>query len=40
MLSVGGKVREDDAAMILIQEFRSGKLGRLTLEQPQIKDKL
>lgn len=35
MLGVGGKVRDEDAAMVLIQEFRAGRIGRLTLEQPQ-----
>lgn len=35
MLGAGGKIREDDAAMVLLQEFRSGKLGRITLEMPE-----
>lgn len=34
MLGPGGKAREDDAAMMLIQEFRNGKIGRITLEKP------
>ncbi len=35
MLGQGGKPREEDAAMLLIQEFRAGKIGRITLEKPQ-----
>ncbi|MDO4732130.1 MAG: ribosome biogenesis GTPase YlqF [Bacillota bacterium] len=35
MLGAGGKIREDDAAMVLLQEFRSGKLGRISLESPR-----
>lgn len=35
MLGAGGKIREDDAAMVLLQEFRGGKLGRITLESPK-----
>lgn len=34
LLGKGGKVREEDAAILLIQEFRSGKIGRITLETP------
>ncbi len=34
MLGTGGKVRDEDAAQVLIQEYRAGRLGRLTLEQP------
>ena len=34
MLGAGGKVRDEDAAFVLLQEFRAGRLGRLTLEQP------
>ncbi len=34
MLGPGGKPREEDAAMVLLQEFRVGKLGPLTLELP------
>lgn len=38
LIGPGGKVREEDAARVLLQEFRSGKLGRLTLERPPRKD--
>lgn len=34
MIGAGGRIREDDAALVLLQEFRSGKLGRITLESP------
>lgn len=35
MLGPGGKPRDEDAASLLITEFRSGKIGRLTLERPE-----
>lgn len=35
LLGTGGKPREDDAALTLIQEFRAARLGRLTLERPE-----
>ena len=35
LLGQGGIAKEDDAARLLIKEFRSGKIGRLTLESPQ-----
>ena len=34
MLGAQGKVRDEDAALLLLQEYRSGRLGRITLEQP------
>ena len=34
LLGPGGKPRDDDAAMLLLQEFRNGKIGRVTLELP------
>ena len=34
MLGQGGKPRDEDAALLLIQEFRSGKIGRITMEAP------
>lgn len=34
MLGAGGKAKEEDAAMVLLQEFRNGKVGPLTLELP------
>ena len=30
----GGEVDTEKAAVVLIDEFRSGKLGRITLERP------
>jgi len=35
LLGPGGIVRTDDASLLFLQEFRSGKLGRYTLEKPQ-----
>jgi len=34
MLGAGGKPRDEDAAVLLLQEFRSGKIGRITMEYP------
>lgn len=34
MLGAGGKARDEDAALLLIQEFRGGRIGRITLEPP------
>lgn len=34
LLGPGGKPREEDAAQLLLQEFRAGRIGRLTLEKP------
>jgi len=34
LLGPGGKARDEDAALLLLQEFRAGRLGRITLEQP------
>ncbi len=34
LLAAGGQVRLEDAAYLFLQEFRSGKLGRFTLEEP------
>lgn len=34
LLSSGGLVRRDDAALLLLKEFRNGKLGRFSLEKP------
>lgn len=34
LLGPGGKPRDEDAAMLLIQEFRSGKICRITMELP------
>ncbi|MCL1817235.1 MAG: ribosome biogenesis GTPase YlqF [Clostridiales bacterium] len=33
LLGVGGLVRTEDAALLLLQEFRNGKLGRFTLDR-------
>ncbi|MDO4581002.1 MAG: ribosome biogenesis GTPase YlqF [Bacillota bacterium] len=32
LLGAGGKTRDDDAAILLIQEFRAAKIGRYTLD--------
>lgn len=34
LLGAEGKVREEDAALLLLHEYRAGRLGRITLEQP------
>jgi ribosome biogenesis GTPase A len=34
LIGHGGKPLEEDAAILLIQEFRNGKLGAFTLETP------
>lgn len=34
LLGKNGVARDEDAAMLLIQEFRAGKIGRITLEKP------
>ncbi len=36
MLISGGEVHTERAAITLLDEFRSGKLGRITLERPEI----
>lgn len=35
MLISGGEVNLERAAITLLDEFRSGKLGRITLELPE-----
>lgn len=35
MLISGGEINTDRAAIMLLDEFRSGKLGRITLEMPE-----
>lgn len=35
MLISGGKINTERAAIMLLDEFRSGKLGRITLEMPE-----
>ena len=35
MLVSGGEVNTERAAITLLDEFRSGKLGRITLEVPE-----
>ena len=35
MLVSGGEVNTERAAITLLDEFRSGKLGRITLEAPE-----
>ena len=35
MLISGGEVNTERAAITLIDEYRSGKLGRMTLESPE-----
>ena len=35
MLISGGEVHTERAAIMLLDEFRSGKLGRITLELPE-----
>ncbi len=35
LLGPGGRLRTEDAASVFLQEFRSGKLGRFTLEKPE-----
>ena len=34
MLISGGEIDVDRAAIMLLDEFRSGKIGRITLERP------
>lgn len=34
MLVAGGEVNTERAAIMLLDEFRAGKLGRITLERP------
>ena len=34
MLISGGEVNTECAAIMLLDEFRSGKIGRITLERP------
>jgi len=36
LLASGGLVRWDDAALLLLQEFRNGKLGRFTMDIPPV----
>ena len=38
LLGAQGKVRDEDAALLLLQEYRAGRLGRITLEQPPGKE--
>ena len=35
MLVSGGEVNTERAAIMLLDEFRGGKIGRITLEQPE-----
>lgn len=35
MLISGGEIDTERAAIMLLDEFRSGKLGRITLEMPE-----
>ena len=35
MLVVGGEANTERMANVLLDEFRSGKLGRFTLEDPE-----
>jgi len=37
-ISKGGELDYSKAAALLIDEFRSGKLGQITLERPKIQD--
>lgn len=39
MMISGGEINTERAAITVIDEFRSGKLGRITLEMPQNKEK-
>ncbi len=39
MMISGGEINTERAAITVIDEFRSGKLGRITLEMPQKKEK-
>ncbi len=34
LLAAGAKVKTAEAAALFLAEFRNGKLGRLTLEEP------
>ena len=36
LIGQGGKIRENDAAVLLIHEFRAGRIGNITLEQPPV----
>ena len=36
MLLSGGEVHTERAAVMLLDEYRGGKLGRITLEQPPV----
>ena len=38
MMISGGEINTERAAITVIDEFRSGKLGRITLEAPQKKE--
>jgi ribosome biogenesis GTPase A len=40
MVVSGGEINTERAAITVIDEFRSGKLGRITLELPPAKEKL
>ena len=33
----GGKIDEEKTARIILDDFRSGKLGKITLEKPNTK---
>ena len=39
MLIRGGEVDTERAATMLLDEYRGGKLGRLTLEHPEVTEK-
>ena len=38
MLVSGGEINTERAAIMLLDEYRGGKLGRITLEQPPVKE--
>ena len=38
MLISGGEVNTERAAIMLLDEYRGGKLGRITLEQPPVRE--
>ena len=38
MMISGGEINTERAAITVLDEFRSGKLGRITLELPPVKE--
>ena len=38
MLVAGGEINTERAAITVLDEYRGGKLGRITLERPPVKE--